>query len=214
MRYYTPEEVRIHNCAEDCWLSIFDAVYNLTPLLQANRDNLAAPLIEAAGESITHWFDADTKDLKTYMDPKKNILMPYTPYGRFTHVPPPNPTDEVANVEKPWWKDEKYIIGRLTRKSRIIKIVNMLSKSEDVITVCSEDTISDIRDRYLEYNAHASSYTFKALIGEEYRNLDLTKTLDENSIIDETDKFISLDLDYDFYIPTLQIYYNDDLTSM
>ena len=42
----------------------------------------------------------------------------------------------------------------------------------------------------------------------------MTKNLDENSVIDESDKFIALCLDYDFYIPTLQIYFNDDLTSM
>lgn len=26
MRYYTPDDVALHNCAEDCWLSLFGQV--------------------------------------------------------------------------------------------------------------------------------------------------------------------------------------------
>jgi len=48
-----------------------------------------------------------------------------------------------------------------------VKIVNTLTKREDVLTVCSEETIKEIRDRYLEYNAHAASYAWKKLDGEE-----------------------------------------------
>lgn len=34
-----------------------------------------------------------------------------------------------------WWKNKSYFIGRLTRKTRKIKIVNMLTVHEDIIEV-------------------------------------------------------------------------------
>lgn len=213
-KYYTAEEIRIHNCAEDCWVSVFEKVFNLTELIKENRGPLANPLIEVAGESISHWFNEKTGDLKIYMDPKRNVSMPYTPAGRFIHVPPPDPKDDSPAVDLPWWKDSKYVIGTLTAKTRMVKIVNMVTRTEDVISVCQEETIGDIRDRYLEYNAHAHSYTFKALINDEFMVLDMNKTLDENKVLDEQDKFVDLNMDYDFYVPALHIYYNDDLTSL
>ena len=213
-KYYTSEEVRFHNCADDCWVSIFDKVFNLTELIKENRGPLANPLIEAAGESISQWFSEKDGNVRTHMDPVRNIVMPYTPAGRFIHVPPPNPADETQSVELPWWKDDKYVVGKLTAKTRMIKIVNMITRTDDVISVCQEETINDIKDRYLEYNAHANSYTWKALINDEFFVLDMTKTLDENNVKDEQDKFVDLQMDYDFYVPSLHLYYNDDLTSL
>jgi len=214
MVYYTPEQVRLHNCADDCWVSIFNKVFDVTTLIKENRGPLANPIIEAAGTSISHWFCEKTGDIKTYMDPVRNILMPHTPYGRFIHIPPPDPRDKTPSIDTPWWKDSKFVIGLLTAKTRMIKVVNMVTRNEDVITICSEETISDIRDRYMEYNAHSQSYTWKALINDEFVPLNMTITLEENGVPDESEKFINLGMDYDFYIPTLHIYYNDDLTCL
>ena len=88
----------------------------------------------------------------------------------------------------------------------------MLSRTEDVINTCQEETINEIRDRYMEYNSHGGSYTWKALIGEDFVPLDMEKTLEVNGLSDDGDKFMSLGLNEDFYIPTLHIYFNDDLT--
>ena len=33
-RYYTAEEVCLHNTANDCWVTLFGEVYNLTNLIQ------------------------------------------------------------------------------------------------------------------------------------------------------------------------------------
>jgi hypothetical protein len=113
VRYFTPEEVALHCTADDCWVSIFDKVYDLTKLLEANRGFLSLPLIEAAGTSISHWFSVKTGDVRTYMEPEKNIIMPYTPQGRFIHVPPPNPTDDFLTIDLPWWKDLQYVVGKV-----------------------------------------------------------------------------------------------------
>jgi cytochrome b involved in lipid metabolism len=65
-RYYTPEEVRVHNTANDCWVSFFNEVFDLTELIDANFTNLMDPIIKNAGTDITHWFDASTKDVIYY----------------------------------------------------------------------------------------------------------------------------------------------------
>ena len=38
-RYYTPDEVAAHQTADDCWVSFFDGVYDLTLLLAKNHKN-------------------------------------------------------------------------------------------------------------------------------------------------------------------------------
>jgi hypothetical protein len=88
----------------------------------------------------------------------------------------------------------------------------MLTRSEDVIQTCEEETVSDIRGRYLEYNKHAKSYTWKALIGDQLVSMDMNKTLEENQVADESEVFYELGMNDDYYVPTLHIYYNDDLT--
>eukprot|EP00163_Fabomonas_tropica_P034899 TRINITY_DN9961_c0_g1_i2.p1 TRINITY_DN9961_c0_g1~~TRINITY_DN9961_c0_g1_i2.p1 ORF type:complete len:163 (+),score=24.53 TRINITY_DN9961_c0_g1_i2:485-973(+) len=106
------------------------------------------------------------------------------------------------------WKGDKYYIGRLSRKVRHLRIVNTLTHDEHTVDVCAEEKLANVRARYLDFNAHAKSYSWKRL-GEE---LDMEKTLAENGIIDESEDFYELNLDEDFYIPAVHIYFNDDLT--
>lgn len=51
----------------------------------------------------------------------------------------------------------------MSTKTRKVIVVNTLTRKQDVLSVCSEETIEEIRDRYLPYNAHAGSYTWKRL---------------------------------------------------
>ena len=65
-RYYTPEEVAQHNTGDDCHVSFFHEVFDLTKLLSDNhesRSELCQPLIKVAGCDITHWFDRNTKEV-------------------------------------------------------------------------------------------------------------------------------------------------------
>ena len=84
----------------------------------------------------------------------------------------------------------------------------MLTKNDDILEVCSEENMNEILARYLDQNEHSASYTWKRL----GRPLDMEKTLEENDIPDESEEFIDLNIDEDFYIPTVHLYYNDDLT--
>ena len=48
-RFYTPEEVKAHNSADDAWFSLFDKVLDLTELV-AKKTALATPLIDQSRE--------------------------------------------------------------------------------------------------------------------------------------------------------------------
>ncbi len=161
-KYYTPSEVSIHNTSKDLWVSFLGKVYDLTSFLEANAgfylqkkrifkltpifllfsfqgDMLLKPLIDAAGQDISHWFDAKTGDLKKHIDP--NIACPayYTQHGRFSHVPPPFPTSDWANdFGKPWWKNDAHYIGVLSQKTRFIKIKNALTLQNQIVEVMND----------------------------------------------------------------------------
>jgi hypothetical protein len=93
-----------------------------------------------------------------------------------------------------------------------VKIVNTLTQSVDIIKVCTEETVDNIAERYLEYNKHARSYTWKHLQGDSFVPLRIDWTLTQNGIDDNSDTFDSLGMDESFDLPTLHLYFNDDLT--
>ena len=68
--------------------------------------------------------------------------------------------------------------------------------------------MTEIRDRYLKYNAHAASYTWKY----NKRNLDMSKTLQDNNIADDDEEFYQLSMNDDWYLQAIHLYFNDDLT--
>lgn len=121
---------------------------------------LVAPMIEKAGSDVTEWFDHLTGDVKYHTDPDTNLKVPFTPMGRFMHVPPKDPTSDWKNdFGTPWWRDQKYLIGSLSKSTRLVRIVNVLSKQEKLLEVCAEENLKEVLDRYLAWNNHADSYT-------------------------------------------------------
>lgn len=46
---------------------------------------------------------------------------------------------------------------------RAIRIKNVLTGQEHLMTVLSEETIVEIRERYLELNCHAAGYVWKPM---------------------------------------------------
>ncbi len=68
--------------------------------------------------------------------------------------------------------------------------------------------MSEILARYLLYNTHAGSYTWKY----DGNILDMNKTLEENGIVDEDEEFYELRMNDDQYLQALHLYFNDDLT--
>ncbi|XP_059377611.1 cytochrome b5 domain-containing protein 1 isoform X2 [Carassius carassius] len=185
-KYFTPNEVSVHNTLNDIWVSYLGKVYDLTPLLEEYKgDVLLKPITECAGKDISHWFDPKTKDILTHVDPLTGCIKYYTPRGRFLHISPPCPrTDWPNDFGKPWWKDNRY-------------------------EVCSEETLDEILQRYLRYNSHAASYTWK----HNGVNLDMSKTLSENGIPAEDELYCGSP-DCDLFSPSICLYFNDDLTEL
>lgn len=67
-KYFTPNEVSVHDSEHDLWVSFLGRVYDLTPLSEKhNRNILLKPIIANAGKDISHWFDAKTKDIRRYV---------------------------------------------------------------------------------------------------------------------------------------------------
>ncbi|CBY09436.1 unnamed protein product [Oikopleura dioica] len=210
-KYYTPNEVALHNNSADCWISFLGKVYDLTNLINQHKGgNLTSPILAMAGNDISHWFNQNTGDLKTYVDAEKGIVRYYTPHGDLLHIPPSEPRSDYNNdFGRPWWKDRRYEVGTLTKKPRKLRIVNTLTSQQHIIEVCSEETMLEILARYICYNSHAESYTWKYK-GDE---LDKTKTLEENGILDEDFELEELGMDPEQWIPAIHIYFNDDLRS-
>ncbi|EGZ22208.1 hypothetical protein PHYSODRAFT_489670 [Phytophthora sojae] len=214
-RFFTPREVATHNLTKDCWVSINHRVLDLSPLIEENPGALVQPLVLHAGEDISHWFDPDTEDVKYHIDPERNLSVPFTPYGCFLHVPPPDPTAKWRTADLlPWWRDPQYVVGRLTKKARWLEVVNVLTQQRHSLEVCCEETLAEIQTRYLRLNAHAGSYTWKHLEDDEFVPLNMQRTLDENGIPDESPIFERFDMDEQQFKPTLHIYFDDDLTIM
>ena len=71
--------------------------------------------------------------------------------------------------------------------------------------MCAEETCEEILDRYLDYNKHAGSYTWKRLGNK----LEMSKTLEENGVVDESNAMEELGLPDDYYVPALHLYFND-----
>ncbi|RLN96183.1 hypothetical protein BBJ28_00025178 [Nothophytophthora sp. Chile5] len=182
---------------------------------------LTQPLVLHAGENISHWFDPETEDvrvslgIKHHVDPERNLSLPFLPYGPFLHVPPLEPTAQWRTADfLPWWRDPRYVVGRLTKKARWLELVNVLTQQQHALEVCCEETLAEIQTRYLRVNVHAGSYTWKHLDDDEFVPLQMQRTLDENGIPDESPLFERFDMDEHQYKPTLHLYFDDDLTIM
>lgn len=207
--YYTPAEVAVHNTHTDIWVSFLGSVFDLTRLVAENEGVLTQPIVKEAGNDISHWFDARTGDVRTYVDPVTGTAAYHTPMGRFVHVLPNTPlADQVTTVETPWWMDGQYQIGSLSQNVRPLKLLNTLTHQEHFLEVPGEETMNEILERYLAYNAHAASYTWKHLGNV----LDMRLTLQENGVLDERENYAKLNLPDDFFVPMLHLYFNDDLT--
>ncbi|XP_028291327.1 cytochrome b5 domain-containing protein 1 [Gouania willdenowi] len=209
-RFFTPSEVAAHNIAEDLWVSFLGKVLDLSPIMEKHKgDALLLPILERAGGDISNWFDPNTEDLLTCVDPITCLIRYHTPRGRVLHTPPSGPRSDWAVVDgAPWWRDSSLQVGRVTERSRWVRIINTLTSEEQLLQVCSEDTLARILQRYLFYNRHADSYTWK----HGGRPLDMSRTLSENGIHDNTSELDQLSLDRDLFIPDLLLHYNDDLT--
>ena len=136
-RYYLPAEVVVHNKPDDCWVSYLGNVYDLTELCNAWKDSREIkPIIASAGKDISHWFDDKTGDIRHYVHPLTGVSVPYCPHGPIPDVGPCVPTITWRPLNRcPWWLDNKYKKGYLTKNARPCKIINVLTGAVAIISV-------------------------------------------------------------------------------
>jgi len=215
-RYYIPKEVSLHNAVDDCWVCVFGKVYDISYLLvnvSSSEESLVTPIVAHAGQDVSHWFDEETGDVIKEIDPVTGLSTPHLPYGRFVHVPPSEPVSNWSTeFDEPWWRDEAFCIGSLSSAPRSIIVRNMLTYQESVLQVCEEETIEEIQDRYMDWNRHSGSYTWKVLDEDVFRPLDMTLTLTENGVPDESSQLKKLSIPIEKFIPMIHAYFNDDLS--
>lgn len=206
---YAPFEVVVHNSPDDCWISFLGKVFNITTLIaKYSGQKCIKPLLAMAGKDVSHWFDPATGDIQQHIQPETGVRVPYCPHGVLPDVSSEVPATSWKPLDGlPWWKNENYQVGLLTKKTRPIRIMNMLTLAEVTINVCCEDTFERILERYTLFNSDASSYTWRYLD----KNIDMSKTMEENGIPDERDVFTDLGLPQNFYLPSIFLYYNDDM---
>ncbi|KAI9101975.1 hypothetical protein DFS34DRAFT_647764 [Phlyctochytrium arcticum] len=214
-KYFTPSEVEAHNAPDDCWVSWLGHVYNLSSLVEAHRSHpLVAPILKNAGRDISHWFNSADGELKSHINPLTECKTPYTPEGPFLHVLPPLPnsrwfTDPATANIKPWWQNrDAYCVGKLSQKTRRLRIINTLTRDEHCLEVAPEEKLSAIQDRYLLYNSHAKGYMWKRL----GQLLDMSRTLEENGVKEESHQFEQVGMDEEDWLPAVHLYFSDDLT--
>ena len=91
-RFYTPDEIALHATGDDCWVSFFGYVFDLTTILAKSRQEglaeLCVPIEKEAGTDITHWFDPITLEPKRAVCPTTNLYWWHCPNGRYLHIPP------------------------------------------------------------------------------------------------------------------------------
>ena len=93
----------------------------------------------------------------------------------------------------------------------------MLTDQEDTLEVPEEETVGEIRRRYSNINGHAAAYGLRSLARDACgnwtcRELDLTKTLEQNGLPNEALAFEEVDLLSDFSTPVIFAQWMDDLT--
>lgn len=86
--------------------------------------------------------------------------------------------------------------------------VTVFPGSTVTLEVCSEETLHQVMMRYMPHNSHLHSYTWRYL----GRGLCVNKTLAQNGIPDERERFNDVALPENAHIPAILIYYDDDLT--
>ncbi|XP_075151124.1 cytochrome b5 domain-containing protein 1 [Haematobia irritans] len=205
MRYYRYDEVCIHNKKEDFWIVIHGNVFDLTAMLKDRQETWNKNLdylLAFGGKDLSHLFNADYTP-KTEISGASGI--------RRVLFPPILETAESEHCKTPcklWSQDPCYHIGRVTRRERKIRIINTLTTTITVMKVCDEDSIYEIQRKYKEIrNNHAGSYEWRKFSygGHCSGELILHETLDGNGLTQE-------DTDIEIPVPSIWLFYTDDLT--
>ena len=208
--FFTREDLSHHCTPNSLWVSLFSSVYDLTDLVKRHSGSSEVQsLLKFAGGDVSHFFDPKTKQpLRMHVYNK----IGFRTFPSVLHGVDLNLTTRKEEQDKPWWKDKSMQVGFLTKKEVTVKIINVFVFQETKMVVPIEETLAQIRERYLVYNFHAKSYSWKSIEGHL---LDMGDTLEQNGLIQDLPEAISLQLPEECrLVPTIFLHFNDDLTEM
>merc|ERR1719310_581429 len=104
--FFLPIQISEHHHENDLWVTVFNRVLDLSRLVAKYRSThyeLLKPLILRAGEDVSHWFDKNTHQPKTFIDPNLACKRYVCPDGRFLGVPSHLPESTRNAVNEVWW---------------------------------------------------------------------------------------------------------------
>ncbi|KAL8426131.1 hypothetical protein ACSSS7_008253 [Eimeria intestinalis] len=196
-----PEELQCHCSSIDCWVAVYGVIYDLSPLLSLNKNELALPLIQNAGKDISSWFCRDTLQPLAISRVRNDTAELYIhPNSPFLHVPGSGWADT------PWWRDRRYVVGELVESPLKVTLFNTLTKQEIEIKVAPTHPLKVASQQQLrKFNSHAHAYTWSCL----GRAIDLEKSLKQNGI--EAPKASGEET---IPQPIILLHFNDDLLSL
>ncbi|XP_022166454.1 cytochrome b5 domain-containing protein 1-like [Myzus persicae] len=205
--YFLPEEVWSHKTREDCWLTIYGSVKNVSGLIEefGHDGDLVNPILREAGKDVSYWFEKNGLGeiiLKTRLHPETGARVSKLPF-RIPHQPKfePDVDWEPEIITTPWWADDKYNVGVETVRPINVRVTNPLIKRSATIRICLEDTVRRIMERYSVYNPKIWTYKMKYLGKPLNKNLNLSQNGVTLKYEDSVEDFV----------PTLMLHYQERL---
>ncbi|XP_053663431.1 cytochrome b5 domain-containing protein 1 [Anopheles marshallii] len=175
-KYFLRDEVVIHNDETSAWVIVHGVVIDTTPLFTAagHKTTLKKTLqwlLAFAGQDLSLFFH-------------NNELTPIERTNRNgERVPVFVPClERNPATQRCWYRDPALVIGRITFHPCPVKIINTLTFHETEMIICYEDTIGDVREKYLRYNDNAKQYEWRMDLSEGSKAgmLRMHETLTEN----------------------------------
>ena len=203
-KYFTKHDLLTYNTINKCYISLFADVYDITDTISSNKlKPQSETLYKFAGKDVSHFFNPETRK-------------PYEPSPDLKNVADAVARDRVGELHSAkcadllWFDDRSLVIGKMTGREVKVRFVNTLNYIEHTLVVPVEETLNEICYRYLAMNKHAKSYTWKDINGCV---LNMELTLKENGICEKYDELEYINVpDEEIYVPTIYLYFNDDLT--
>ncbi len=211
-KYFTKADLQLNHTVDSAWVSIFRDVYDITTTIQENRRKPGIDkLLRFMGKDMSHFFDPKNK-----LPITKNVLLVeetgHEDPNYMLHFPKKYMNTDRAENGVAWFMNNNFIIGKMSEKEVPVRIINTLTYEEDIFIVPIEENLNEICERYLKFNFHARSYTWKDI---EERVLNMSLNLVKNGIAEDFELLDYLDIPEESRpVPTIFLHFNDDLTEM
>ncbi|XP_072214495.1 cytochrome b5 domain-containing protein 1 [Excalfactoria chinensis] len=174
-------------------------------------DAVLPPLLGAIGTDVSHCFDPESGDPLSRVEPRTGRTGSRYPLGTPGSSQPHTPrSDGAPPWDAEWWRDPRLQVGLLTAAPRLLRLCNTLTGQSCVIEVCGEEPVGAALWRARGWREQLQKYT--ACYGGVPLQPHLS--LEQNGIPDSTSELRSLRLDPKDFIPTVLLYFNDDISDV